>query len=804
MTRNYRGKPDLEPGPARDLVALFSRLRAGSTLSLGQIAVKSRLATSHVSEVLRGWKAPSPQAAAAIATALGGDAATALRARRLAEDLAELNRYRRAQDAARRTPAADDPAAEPHGLAGRVAGAATGPARKAAAVSLRRKLPDFHGREKEIARVAAMLGDRGEAPAVVVLYGMGGVGKTTIANEIGHRLGTEFTAGRVFVDLGTVDSGAPDPPTARQAGHPPREVPASMAATRMEAAFRQVFYAFGVPEAEIPPHTDQQAQFLQQLLARGPCLLILDNAERAAQVAPMLPVAPGSAAIITSRSPLLALDGARRVNVLPLPLRAGVELFGKLADREEQAGEDDAARRIAELTDGLPLAIRIAAALASGPALRDAPLGSLVSLLEAEEQRLAGFEDGERGVRASFAISYRALPPDVTAYFHVLGLLPTHEADIDLTAAAAGIPVGEAEELARSLVHTQLVDTVGPQRRRLRMHDLVRLYARQTALAAHDADFRSLVLGRVLDWYAMAADRLQDPPSGPHHPSDAALAWFEREHVNAIAVAYAAFEADDWPRLGRLSVGLRALLWYVKRWEDLAVTEEWAVEAAGRAGNWRGEVDALMYLAESRRLSGRPREVAHLYERALSICRREGDVRATAWVTTHLGDSFADLDDPERAIAHYEEALALFRSIGLPDQELWLAAHFNDAYLRAGRVADAIRAGEQWLAMARRLNDEGNEIWVWWHLAHAYREVGRFDEALEALHASVAFHRGRGDLNAVVQMLTLLAETQRAAGLAAEAEATLREALRLARGVGIKRFENQIIADLRQIRGSLD
>lgn len=92
MSRIKRPEPDLPPGPARDLVDLFSRLRDSSPLRIGQIASRTGYAPGHVSEVLRGWKAPSPDAAARIAKALGADDNTIRRARRRAEDLKEWKR----------------------------------------------------------------------------------------------------------------------------------------------------------------------------------------------------------------------------------------------------------------------------------------------------------------------------------------------------------------------------------------------------------------------------------------------------------------------------------------------------------------------------------------------------------------------------------------------------------------------------------------------------------------------------------------------------------------------------------------
>lgn len=87
-----RSQPDLPPGAARDLVDLFRRLRDSSQLRIGQIAQRTGYTPSHISEVLRGLKAPSPDAAARIAQALGANESTIMKARRRAEDLQEWKR----------------------------------------------------------------------------------------------------------------------------------------------------------------------------------------------------------------------------------------------------------------------------------------------------------------------------------------------------------------------------------------------------------------------------------------------------------------------------------------------------------------------------------------------------------------------------------------------------------------------------------------------------------------------------------------------------------------------------------------
>jgi transcriptional regulator with XRE-family HTH domain len=92
MSRGQRPEPSLPPGAGRDLVDLFGRLRESNPLRIGQIANRAGYTPSHVSEVLRGWKAPSPDAAAKIAHVLGAYEPTVRRARRRAEDLQEWKR----------------------------------------------------------------------------------------------------------------------------------------------------------------------------------------------------------------------------------------------------------------------------------------------------------------------------------------------------------------------------------------------------------------------------------------------------------------------------------------------------------------------------------------------------------------------------------------------------------------------------------------------------------------------------------------------------------------------------------------
>ncbi|WP_372515022.1 AfsR/SARP family transcriptional regulator [Streptomyces ortus] len=68
----------------------------------------------------------------------------------------------------------------------------------------------------------------------------------------------------------------------------------------------------GAEPRGVPEHPDAASALLRSLLAPTRTLLVLDDVANAAQVRHLLPAGAGCAVIVTSRSPLTALDGATR------------------------------------------------------------------------------------------------------------------------------------------------------------------------------------------------------------------------------------------------------------------------------------------------------------------------------------------------------------------------------------------------------------------------------------------------------------------------------------------------------------
>ncbi|WP_371528144.1 NB-ARC domain-containing protein [Streptomyces sp. NBC_01283] len=345
--------------------------------------------------------------------------------------------------------------------------AATGPAAPAAPAEgpppgpvIPRLLPRapraFAGREEQLAALKAVLVEETEAP-IVLLTGAAGVGKTALALQWAHHHAAPHPDGQLFADLRGFSGGAP--------AHP-------------ERILRELLLALGVRQQEVPAGIEPAAALYRSLLAERRVLVVLDNAHDSAQVRPLLPGAPHCTTLITSRNRLdglVASDCARPVPVGMLGERDGAELFLRALGQRAGLDADSAdVREIARLCDGLPLALRIAAARLIGRPQRT--VAGLAAELADGEQRLALLSAEDTGVAAALRTSVAQLPGSDTRLLAWLAHASTPDVDAHAASALAGMDVAAAHQGLDRLAAAHLIREEGSGRYVL--HDLVRLFAR--------------------------------------------------------------------------------------------------------------------------------------------------------------------------------------------------------------------------------------------------------------------------------------------------------------------------------------
>jgi DNA-binding SARP family transcriptional activator len=203
---------------------------------------------------------------------------------------------------------------------------------------------DFVGRERTLRRLdesAATVGAGG--PHACLLIGPAGVGKTALALHWVADGGDRFPDGRLYVPL-RGSGPAPLPPV---------------------AALTHLLRSLGVRPEQVPGDVAEASALYRSVLADRRVVVLLDDAADAAQVRPLLPGAGGSLVLVTSRqrlAGLVALDGALGLPVAPLTAAESGLLLETMLGKEVAADEAAAVRRLADVCDHLPLALRIAAA----------------------------------------------------------------------------------------------------------------------------------------------------------------------------------------------------------------------------------------------------------------------------------------------------------------------------------------------------------------------------------------------------------------------------------------------------------
>ena len=251
------------------------------------------------------------------------------------------------------------------------------------------------------------------------------------------------------------------------------------------------------------------------------------------------------------------------------------------------AAQEAAAQRLVDLCGGLPLAVRVVGVRLSRRG--GATAERVAQRLAGEQSRLDELVVGDREVRAVFAMSNARLDPAAATLLRRIGLLPVSEAASWVAAAALGQPVATAERALDRLAEASLVATTDTGRElRYRLHDLVRLYARELA---DDEDLAALhrIYATAANLVA-AADRglpTHTYPAGAVHPAATVavdeivvepLQWLYAERQLLLAGARDAAERGWTAVAGRLVSGMTNFA-SLERY-----TAEWVGDRRIRAG----------------------------------------------------------------------------------------------------------------------------------------------------------------------------------------------------------------------------
>jgi predicted ATPase/DNA-binding NarL/FixJ family response regulator len=574
----------------------------------------------------------------------------------------------------------------------------------------------FVGRDQELGEIRSLFR---EGKRLVTLVGIGGIGKTRMALELGFSAGDLGWANVYFVELAPVTS--PD----LVDGAVLESVGGGSSRSPLQAVVEDLREATG-------------------LLVLDCCEHVLDAARRVSEV--VLRRCPAVAILATSRSPLdiegelvwpvPSLSMQKRGDVAEAGASDAARLFADRASHVQprfRLGEDvgGAVEAIVRKVDGIPLAIELAAAR-----VRVLSAAEIADGLDDHLQLLRGGHRSDprhQTIRASLDWSHELLTDQQRQLFARLSVF---SAGFDLEAAAAvcaggAIAPGQVLDEFQGLVDKSLLAV---ERKagatRFRMLDFVRQYAAERLVAAgqdvalgdrHRAYFRELAQRADRELWALTpAGRARLDDESPNvraaidngcdrAPGDAlamvgamGLYWRVRgrevEGVTAIEQSLRAAPPEPSPGQALALAKLSVLSFWLGDFARTQSSATSALEIGAAIGDTRSQALALSRLGALVILSD-PAAGDPMLLRAAELARTAGDQVALCDALGSLAISYFFQDDRAAMLGPLEETLKVAEAIGYEDDIRWCLWCLAYAAFSAGELASARAHCERALVM---------------------------------------------------------------------------------------------------------
>ncbi|MCC6501118.1 MAG: tetratricopeptide repeat protein [Anaerolineales bacterium] len=560
---------------------------------------------------------------------------------------------------------------------------------------------DFVGRDKEL----KILRQQFAAPAcrLITLTGLGGAGKTRLAQEVARSCADMFINGAWIIPLAAVDSQGLIP------------------------AIGDVF--------DFPFTKGDAKKQLLNYLRQKELLLVLDNFEHllesSALVAEILEAAPDAKILVTSRE-RLDVNGEWVVELPGLAANSmeADQLFVQSAKRaraEIQFGEQDkvTVSEICRLVGGLPLGIEIAAAWIRSmtvESIRDEIQKSLDFLASSRRD----VPERQRSLRAVFESSWARLNEAEQKSFAALSVFRG-----GFTREAAEQAAGMFDSLLdKSLV--QRSDS------RFELHEVTRQFAEEKLTAKKKA--RNAHAAYFAKWAGARAQWNER----------AAFAMMRDDFENVRAAWMWAGEQKDF-------ASLAGLVHFTKRYLDIQGRYREGHDLMERALSQFGEVPdvkdlpldeqgqtiakLVLYRALFLADMGKPDETVPTLEACHEYFERAGDKKQVMACLNALGIASRFLGHEDKGEKYFRGQLELARELGSRHEEATALNNISTALTTLGKFQESEQVLKESLLLRRDLSDEAGVSSTLINLSVTLFNQGRYEEEKPLLREAIEIAR---------------------------------------------------------------
>jgi tetratricopeptide (TPR) repeat protein len=573
-----------------------------------------------------------------------------------------------------------------------------------------RPVAQFSGRDAEFELLLSCLHASHETAACIVAFGIGGVGKTTLARQlVATKAATLFPEGSAWLD-----------------------------GTSLASELARVARRFGWPDA-VDPTSAQATSFLMNQLHNRRVLLVIDNVSAEEDVA-RLPIPGGKCrTLITSRVWSLTQDLAADAPVATVrldhwPTAICTQYLRDIVPRLAHEPEGDL-NALGSFVQGLPLAVRLIARSLSHNVARSAK--QHLERLRAEPLRALdqSASTRDRGVAATFLEAYRALSMPEQRTLRALAVC-AQGTRTAVVAKVAGCDAVTVEDELASLVDKSLAEfregAPGPWA----MHDVVRLFVRaQPGLHENESAH--------LSWVCEHLQEHSDPLSHEklHEGISEVVVAFEhllanREHARASEVLLPVYQ-----HLIRRGLFARAVEFGERLLANLESSES-AVVAL-----WLGN------LGRCYETLGDLSKAINFIQRALTVEESLGNLEGQADQLGNLGLCYRILGDLPKAVDFTQRALAIEEQLGRLEGVADKLGNLGFAYRMLGDVARATELHERGLSIAEQLSSIEGQAKALGGLGLCHQELGDISKAIEMHSLSLALNEKLGRLEGQAKQL---------------------------------------------------
>ncbi len=613
-------------------------------------------------------------------------------------------------------------------------------------------------------------------PSAVALYGLGGIGKSTLAAALAEdcQIRRHFPSGILWIEVGRTPNIA-DLQTS-------------------------IGVHFGDSRDNYPNERDG-ALSLSRLLRDKAALILLDDVWEH-QLVERFPVA-GSACrlLITTRSSALA--GRVAGEDIRLNLLTPAEGAHLMAARAGGNPADADYQQISTRLGGHTLAIALAAAqLASGYADDAADLLRLLDKRASGPQPFKDLaiddKDKDLNLALSLAQSYDALPTDdLRRRFRQTAIFaPDSIFDRDALAAIWGdADADDARTPLQTLEGAGLLDAAA-ETGSYSLHPLLRAYAHALLDAENETE---ATFNRYADFVIEQAaqfDTLKPEDWGHLDPllphvdfvgAELVRRWNTTETPDeALAQRAENFVSQAYhyvylrPRMiettnGREGFGLKWL--------------EMGLAASRQTGNQSRESLFLNQIALAWSALGEKRKALDYYEQALPLYQAVGDRSGEATTLNNIGKVWNDLGEKRKALDYYEQALPLRRAVGDRGGEATTLTNIGMAWSALGEKRKALDYYDQALPLFRAVGDRRGEATTLNNIGLAWDDLGEKRQALDFYEQALPLFRAVGDRGGEATTLNNIGLAWSALGEKRKALDYYEQALPMHREVGNRTME---------------